>query len=120
MKKLNEISNMPQMDETLNEWFYPVTLIKITETVVDYEVVQTPEYIRFNGVIQPLKPQEISLKPEEQRSWNWLQVHAPVYVKLKTGEKLLYNAIRYRVMALKDFSMNGFYEYHLVQDYEDT
>ena len=119
-KKLNEISNLPQMDETLTDWFYPIQLIKITTTIVNYEAVQTTQYINTKGDVQPLTEEEISLKPEEQRSWSWLQVHTMAKIQLQVGDKLLFDSVRYRVMARKPYYLYGYMEYHLVQDYEGS
>lgn len=118
-KKLNEISNLPQMNIALMGWFYPISLVKLTTTIVDFEEVQTLITIKTNGVIQPLTEEEISLKPEEQRSWSWLQVFTLAKTKLKVGEKLMFNDTRYKVMALKPYFLYGYMEYHLKQDYED-
>ena len=117
-KKLSTISNMPQLSTSISGWGVGITFIKIETSIIDFEAVQTEMQIKFKGIIQPLKPQEIELKPEEQRSWNWIQVHCSANIKLKINDKLVYNSKKYKVMAFKDYSLSNFVEYHLIEEFE--
>ena len=38
----------------------------------------------------------------------------------RVGDKLLFDSVRYRVMARKPYYLYGYMEYHLVQDYEGS
>lgn len=118
--KINQMSGMPQMGLAFTNWFNDISLVKITTTIDDYEAVNSEEVITFKGVIQPLQPEALKLKPEEQRSWNWLQIHCLPDVILKTGDKILYNDVRFKVMAYKNYKLNNYIEYHLVEDYTDA
>ena len=123
-KKINEISNTPQVGTTLKSWFYPITLQRLIISMVDFEAVKTPININTSGVIQPLSAEELKIKPEEQRSWEWLQVHCESNLQLTPegpgviGDKVIYDGIRYRCLKRKNFKLYGYIEYHLVQDYE--
>lgn len=119
-KKLGKTSGVPQMNGAFSGWTFPVTFTKLTTTLVDFEAVSTSEAILFNGVIQPLKDTKIAMKPERQRAWNWQEVHAPASIKFAIGDKLLYEDVRYKVMAFKGYFAYGFVIYHLAEDYEDV
>lgn len=116
---LSALSNMPQMRITLNGWQVPITLERITQDIVEGDKVETKELISFQGVVQPLKDEALQFKPEGLRNWEWLWIHAQSgSLNLNTNDKIIFNNKRYKVMSIKDYSLNGFIEYELVRDYE--
>lgn len=114
-------SGMPQMDTTLNGWEVPLILVKITQDIVDGDLVTTEKRVRFRGVWQPLKDEALELKPEGQRSWEWIWIHAKAsQLNLETADKVIFLGKRYKVMQKKDYGLNSFVEYQLCRDYEET
>lgn len=113
-------SGMPNMAETLTGWEVPLTLVKITQSIVEGDSVKTETKINFMGVWQPLRDEQLQFKPEGQRSWEWVWIHAKSgTLNLNTQDKVIFNSKRYKVMSIKDYSLNGFIEYELVRDYEE-
>ena len=113
-------NGMPNMANTLNGWEVPISIIKITQSIVDGDVVKGEEQIDFMGVWQPLRDEELQSKPEGQRSWEWYWIHAKSgALNLQTQDKIKFQGKRFKVMAVKDYSLNGFVEYHIVRDYEE-
>ena len=113
-------SGMPQMANTLNGWEVPLLLIKVTQNVVDGDLVTTEQSINFQGVWQPLKDEALELKPEGQRSWEWIWIHAKSSeLNIETADKVKFKNKRYKVMSKKDYGLNGFVEYQLCRDYEE-
>lgn len=113
-------SGMPQMDTTLTGWEVPLILVKITQSIVEGDLVTTEKRIRFRGVWQPLKDEALELKPEGQRSWEWIWIHAKASeLNLETADKVLFLGKRYKVMQKKDYGLNSFVEYQLCRDYEE-
>ena len=120
-KSLNALSGMPQMNMTLTGWQVPLVLEKVTQNIVDGLAVFDTQKINFQGVWQPLRDEELQFKPEGQRSWEWIWIHAVAgTLNLETADKVIFNQKRYKVMSVKDYSLNGFIEYHLVRDYEES
>lgn len=118
-KNLKVFSNMPQMAETLTSWLLPLTLIRVTQSIIDGFAQFKEEEIKFQGVWQPLKDEQLQFLPENQRSWEWIWIHAKASdLNLETADKVIFNNKRYKVMAVKDYSLNSFIEYQLVRDYE--
>ena len=113
-------SGMPQMGNTLNGWEVPLTLVKITQNVVDGDLTTTETTYNFMGVFQPFSMQQLALLPEGQRSWShyWLHIKSSSF-DLKTADKFIFENKRYKVIELKDYHLNGFIEYHVILDYED-
>ncbi len=113
-------SGMPQMGDTLTGWEVPLTLVRIVQNVVEGELETTETTINFLGVWQPLSAERLELKPEGQRSWEWIWIHTKSSsLNLETADKVIFNSRRYKVMAKKDYGLNSFVEYELVRDYED-
>ena len=113
-------NGMPNMRNTLSGWEVPLNLVKVTQKIVDGEAKKSEEFIRFMGVWQPLRDEELQFKPEGQRSWEWIWIHAKSgTLNLQTQDKVIFNNKRYKIMNVKDYSLNGFIEYHLVRDYEE-
>lgn len=111
-------SGMPQMNTTLQGWEVPLTLVRITQDVIEGDVEYTETVINFKGVWQPLKDEALELKPEGQRSWEWIWIHAQAsQLNLETADKVIFNNKRYKVMQKKDYSLNGYVEYQLCRDY---
>lgn len=114
-------SGMPQMNTTLVGWKVPLTLIRVTQDVIDGDLQTVETEIRFEGVWQPLKDEALELKPEGQRSWEWIWIHAESSsLDLNTADKVKFNKKRYKVIEKKDYGLNSFVEYQLCRDYESS
>lgn len=118
-KPFNQInfSGMPNMAGTLVGWFQSMVFGVVTKVQKNYETVETVTPVNFRGVWQPLEARKIMLKPEGQRSWSWYQVHAHTNLNLPNDSIIRFRGVQYRVMAQWDYSLNGFYEYHVAEDY---
>lgn len=112
-------SGMPQMASTLNGWEVPLVLIKITQNVVEGELVVSQQTFKFMGVWQPFSYQQLALLPEGQRDWSHYWVHTQTAIELNTADKFIFDNKRYKVIERKDYNLNGYYEYHVILDYED-
>lgn len=119
-KNLKALSGMPQMSATLSGWEVPLTLVRVFQDIDEGDKVTRTQKIDFMGCWQPLKDEDLQFKPEGQRSWQWVWIHAKSgTLNLETGDKVIFNEKRFKVMAVKDYSLNGFIEYQLVHDYEE-
>jgi hypothetical protein len=116
--KINQTSLMPSLDSALNGWGMPHTITKVTQDILDGDAVLTKVTIEFLGVIQPLNAEELLLKPEGQRSWEWKQIHDYYGIlNLHTKDVIEIESISYKVLAVKDYKYNNYMEYHIVKDY---
>lgn len=109
--------SVPQNGGTLLDWFQPMIFTKIVKIVDAFQAVEGATSVNFQGVIQPLSAQRLQLKPEGQRAWTWLMLHASPSLTLTVDEIVNYLGIQTRVMARKDYSIYGYIEYELVQDW---
>lgn len=114
-------NGLPQLNNPVASWSIPITLERIKQKIVDGDKVEEKKQITFKGVVQPLRSEDLQFKPEGLRSWEWLQIHALAgSLNLQTGDKIIYNNKRYKVMDIKDYSLYAYIEYHVVLDYQEN
>ena len=120
--KINQIANgMPQVDKTLSGWTISFIVDYPYQVRIDGEFINRSRLQRIEGVLQPLQLEQLELKPEGQRAWKWYQLHVDKkYKQLPMNGTIEINKAKYKVMASKDYSLNGYIEYHLVQDYRGS
>lgn len=108
---------VPDVSGALKDYFQPMTFTKVQKSVAGFQNVEQPLPINFWGVIQPLSERQLVLKPEGERAWTWLMLHAEPSLTLQVDDVLVYLGKQTRVAARKDFSLYGYVEYQLVQDW---
>ena len=118
--KINQMTNgMPQVDEVLNGWEISFIAKFIQQVQIDGEFIDRSTLCKIYGVLQPLKAEELQAKPEGQRNWKWYWLHIKKqYPQLPDGYIVTIDGIEYKVMASKDYTLNGYNEYHLLQDFK--
>lgn len=110
---------LPNMADTIMGWFQLLTFEKVTKTVdATFQVVETTTPIAFQGVVMRLTAQQLRMKPEGQRSWQWNQIYALPVVSLKPDDVLItQDGLHYRVMEKLDYSQYGYISYHVIEDF---
>lgn len=111
-------NGMPQMEEAFNSWDFVIELKRIDSAVDEFgRVTNTYRRLRFQGVIQPMSPEALMLKPEAQRGYEWLQIHVGKGKKqpLEVGDVIDVDDVEYRVNARINYTRNGYIEYHCVR-----
>lgn len=111
--------SQPFIQVAFSGWFSPITVLKIKQQNNYGHNLPITTPINFEGAVQPSKAQKLQVKSEGQRFWKWWMIHSRTNLQLKKGDKLIYNGIRMKMMESWDYSLNGFYYYDLVEDYQD-
>lgn len=112
-----QAGTVPDVSGAMKDWFQPMVFTQVVKTNVGFQAVETSIDTNFMGVIQPLSERKLALKPEGERSWTWLWLHADPVLSLNTDEVVTYLGVQTRVMARKDYELYGYVEYELVQDW---
>lgn len=115
--KINQLSQMPNMANTLSGWLTKLTFGIVTKEQVGFYTKEVVRNISFQGVWQPLDYDRLRIKPEGQRNWKWYWVHSQIDLGLKNDDVIKFNGKQYRVMANKDWHLNGYYEYEVIEDF---
>lgn len=108
---------VPDVSGALTDYFQLMTFIRVLKTTIGFQDVETATPINFRGQIQPLSSRRLELKPEGQRAWTWFLVYSDPVLTLDVDEVVNYNGQQTRVMARKDYSIYGYIEYEMVQDW---
>lgn len=115
-----QINQMPNMSSTLSGWLIPLTFGVVTKVQVGFTTKEVVVNKSFYGVWQPLNMERIKIKPEGERDWKWYWCHSQIDLELTNDDTIIYNGKQYRVMGNKDYSLNGYFEYELVEDYTNS
>lgn len=107
----------PDVSGALMDWFQPMVFEVVTKITIGHQLVEKPRQYNFQGVIQPFTERQLFLKPEGQRAWSWFLMHAQYGLTLQVDDVVLWLGKQTRVMSRKDYMLEGFVEYHLVQDW---
>lgn len=114
-------SRLPRPQLGINMWSQGSTAKAIRQTIDAYgDVIDTSFNFSFDGVIQPLTEEKIRVKPEGQWSWSWYWFHTKEDVKLATNDRVIYNGVDYKIMAVMDYSDYGHIEYHCIKDWQNA
>lgn len=117
-KPLSQVNgNVPNVNDAMLNWFQPMIFGIVTTEVANFQAAQEQEQVSFMGVIQPLTERQLLLKEEGQRARTWYWVHSDPSLKLEVDSVIIYLGVQYRVMTHKDYSLYGYVEYHLVEDW---
>lgn len=108
---------VPDVSGAMQGYFQPMIFEVVSKMVNGFQVVESGAPIKFQGVIQPFTERQLMLKPEGQRAWTWWTVHADPVLSLNVDDVGNINGVQTRVMSRKDFSLYGYMEYHMVQDW---
>lgn len=113
--------SLPRPQLGINMWSQQAKAKRIHQEVDENGNVQNiVSFFNFDGVIQPLKPEEIKVKEEAQWSWDWYWFHTKQDVNLQTNDRVVYKEIEYKIMAVKDYSDYGHIEYHCIKDWQNA
>lgn len=110
-------AGLPEMRETVVGWMRPLILSRVIKQQVNFRIVESEEQLNTRGVIQPFSKRRLEMKPEGERSWEWIQIHTTPDLKMENGWIIKIANKQYRVVGQWDFSRYGYMEYELCNDY---
>lgn len=112
--------SIPDLGETLSDWYQNMCFEKVGKLLdgdTAFQVVETTTVIPFRGIIVPERPWELTLKPVAQRTWKFYKCFAETVLPLFTDDVVLWQGSQYRVVAVTDWTLYGYMEYSLAQDW---
>ena len=112
-----QTGTLPSMRDAMANWFQPLKFTQVIKSIVNYKNVETLKVKCFNGVIQPMKAQELMMRPDGQRAWIWKTVHAYPDLVLVPDDIIIIQGVKYRVMDKTDYTEYGYVVYNIVQNY---
>lgn len=107
--------SFPDVSSAFWNWTEPIVFNVVTTRAVDYEAVDVPEnQICFDGVIEPLKPRDLLIKPEGERKfkywtlWTEQELKPDSIIQDQTGSQ-------YRVTGKSDWRSGDYQQYEIMQ-----
>jgi hypothetical protein len=117
-KPLSESApTLPNVQDAMTNWFQPIVFVLVKKSVVNFELNEVQTQIRFQGVIESTTPTQLMMKPEGQRSWNFINIWAYPDLILNIDEVFQYNEKNYRVIIKNDWSQYGYVYYEAAEFY---
>jgi len=110
--------SMPYVGHVLNGWTMPYKCYFITQTIKNHVPVNIALVKTLRLCLQPLTPEEVRRKPENERSWKWYSVLVKSSEKEMNTDDLLYaKGIIYRIDTAQPWNDTGYRRYHATQYY---
>jgi hypothetical protein len=105
----------PDVSEAFWGWTNPVVYQVVTPTIVDHEVEQVLATARtIDGVMEPLTPQRLALKPEGMRNWKWWRLWTTG--NLQNGDIVTDpEGKTFQVQDRSDWRSGGYVEYEVTE-----
>lgn len=111
----------PDVSGAVQNYLQLMTFTRVTKTIVNFQVVETPMNTNFWGDIQQFSDQKLRMLPEGQRTqWQWWLMHCEPAVVLLPDDVVNYLGNQLRVMTKKDFTLYGYLEYTLQSDWSGS
>ncbi len=116
---------LPYVQETLYDWLQPMVFTVVSKYTASFQLIEQITNIDFMGIAQPLQGRQLNIMPEGQRKWNYIQVHAQcdtngALVTLKPDDVIKYLGLQYRIITARNFSVFGYIEFILVENYTNS
>jgi hypothetical protein len=108
---------LPDVGGSVNMFMQPVQIGIVTKNQVDGLISEDTEWKKTMAVRQPFTSEQLIIRPEGERSWQWYTLHMTLDVVLSTDDIFLMYGLRMRVMEKLDYTEYGYIEYHCIEDY---
>jgi len=114
-------AGLPNVSAAVSGYSRPITVSRLAKRMQDGELIEEETVVEGMGTLQPFTPQQLQIKPEGQRTWDWMGLHcvANQYSNLDFAidDILTVFGKRYRVMSKRDFTLYGYIQYELVEGF---
>jgi uncharacterized repeat protein (TIGR02543 family) len=111
---------VPNLSGAIRGWTKKTAVLLVTKTVVNAKIIQTATEVILDMNLQPLQPEKVNRKPEEQRAWKWYSLLTKkLSATLSIDNIVIINNIRYRVESVQNWQDAGFRRYECIEDFQD-
>jgi len=110
--------SIPRVSGALRGWMKTQTISRVTKSVVNHKPVEAFEDIVVKLMKQPLPPEKVNRKPEEQRSWVWYSIWMKSSVEFKIDDVIVISGKKYKVQSKTNWDEAGYYSYEATEDFD--
>lgn len=108
---------VPYLAGALKGWTTPQTVEVVSQAVVNFQIQETRVQQTLDINIQPMPPQEVARRPEDQRQWRWWSVIVREGPLLTIDDVITVDSVSYRITKVHNWSESGFQKYDAIEDY---
>lgn len=116
IKLSQTISGVPDVSGAVERNLQPLVFERMQRTMVDGRMQAVPLTIPSLASIQPLKPQELAIKPTGDRAWSWYMIHSLTNLELKVNDRFVVQGQAYKNMAKAKWNQYGYFYYEVIED----
>ena len=111
---------VPNLSGAIRGWTKKTVCLLVTKTIINAKIVQTATEITLDMNLQPLQPEKVNRKPEDQRAWKWFQIiTTKASQTLKIDDLVIIKGRRFRLESAQNWEDDGYRRYECVEDYQD-
>ncbi len=122
---LSQFSSGQPVISSILDWFVPTEVAVVTsgpqgggDPREDGVAKETLRKVKTSGCFQPGDPSRVKQSADGDRTFKNGLLHTTPDFNVPNGTVFILEGTRYRVMAVKDHTRNGFVRYDLLEDYE--
>ena len=109
---------MPDVSIAIDGWNVTLLANERRQTMVNGDVVYKEIYRKISGCLQPMKMEDLLVKPEASRNFAWYWLHVKnTEPRMYVNQQFFIKGQPYKIMAIKDWSRSGYTEYECIADY---
>jgi hypothetical protein len=110
--------SIPYVANAFRGWTKRRLVRVITKQVVNHLLQQIALLYTFDIMVQPLQPEKVRRKPEEQRAWKWFSLLTKSSnPELKIDSQIVVDGIAYRIDSIQPWKEAGYRRYEATEDY---
>lgn len=109
---------IPNVRSALRGWTKKREVRIVTKKVVNHINTQIAEIIVSDIMVQPLQPEKVRRKPEEQRAWKWYDLVTTIQSRIMKIDDIIYIEGHYfRIDSVQPWTEAGYRRYEATEDF---
>jgi hypothetical protein len=109
---------IPNVSGAFRGWTKRREVRLVTKSVVNHLVQSIAQIVKLDLVVQPLQPEKVRRKPEEQRAWKWFSIITKASnPELPIDSQIWVDGIAYKIESRQPWTEAGYRRYEATQDY---
>src|SRR5260221_11994044 len=81
---------IPDVLGALSDYWQEIMFSQVTKSVVNFQLKETMNEIKFIGIIMPFSGRQLELLPIGERVWNWVSIFSLCQLPVKPDDVVNY------------------------------
>lgn len=114
----NNVGGLPDVSAAVMTLLQPVNVMTVTQQMINGYYEPLTQIIATQASIQPL-PQELAIKMEGERNWQWSLIHILPNIDLNNNDLITLFGRQYKVMKKEKWTQYGYLAYYVVENFNN-